>query len=157
MFEDCACSVFVLAWPVSFSSKPACHGNHQHSIWTEQLVAKSCSGRVICVWKCRAYVLEPSYLHKGSDWRLCFMCFLFFAPASFVIASKPSSKFQGLFPQFPRGARCASNALQQLHHSFNFYFFTGPNSHISNGRGLLGLVDTKGFPVLLHWNLCDSS
>ncbi|CAJ1441222.1 unnamed protein product [Effrenium voratum] len=29
--------------------------------------------------------------------------------------------------------RCASNALQQLHHSFNFYFFTGPNSHISNG------------------------
>jgi len=29
--------------------------------------------------------------------------------------------------------RCMSNALQQLHHSFNFYFFTGPNSHISNG------------------------
>lgn len=94
-------------------------------------------------------MLEPSYLHKGSDWRLCFMCFLSFAPASFVIASKPSSKFQGHFPQFPRGARCASNALQQLHHSFNFYFFTGPNSHISNGRGLLGLGDTKGFPVLL--------
>ena len=32
-------------------------------------------------------------------------------------------------------ARCMSNALQQLHHSFNFYFFTGPNSHISNGTG----------------------
>ena len=29
--------------------------------------------------------------------------------------------------------RCMSNALQQLHHSFNFYFFTGPASHISNG------------------------
>lgn len=29
--------------------------------------------------------------------------------------------------------RCMSNALQQLHHSFNFYFFTGPSSHISNG------------------------
>ncbi|CAE7195349.1 GPAA1, partial [Symbiodinium natans] len=26
-----------------------------------------------------------------------------------------------------------SNALQQLHHSFNFYFYTGPHSHISNG------------------------
>lgn len=29
--------------------------------------------------------------------------------------------------------RCMSNNLQQLHHSFNFYFFTGPQSHISNG------------------------
>eukprot|EP00931_Biecheleriopsis_adriatica_P048395 TRINITY_DN27955_c0_g1_i1.p1 TRINITY_DN27955_c0_g1~~TRINITY_DN27955_c0_g1_i1.p1 ORF type:complete len:698 (-),score=113.91 TRINITY_DN27955_c0_g1_i1:35-2068(-) len=29
--------------------------------------------------------------------------------------------------------RCMSNSLQQLHHSFNFYFFTGQNSHISNG------------------------
>lgn len=29
-----------------------------------------------------------------------------------------------------------SNALQQLHHSFNFYFFTGPSSHISNGSAL---------------------
>ncbi|CAE8595898.1 unnamed protein product, partial [Polarella glacialis] len=29
--------------------------------------------------------------------------------------------------------RCLGNNLQQLHHSFNFYFFTGPRSHISNG------------------------
>eukprot|EP00933_Yihiella_yeosuensis_P047231 TRINITY_DN4297_c0_g1_i2.p1 TRINITY_DN4297_c0_g1~~TRINITY_DN4297_c0_g1_i2.p1 ORF type:complete len:697 (+),score=72.58 TRINITY_DN4297_c0_g1_i2:75-2165(+) len=29
--------------------------------------------------------------------------------------------------------RCLSNNLQQLHHSFNFYFFTGPHSHISSG------------------------
>lgn len=37
-------------------------------------------------------------------------------------------------------ARCMSNALQQLHHSFNFYFFTGPNSHISNGCAAEDLV-----------------
>ncbi|CEM33228.1 unnamed protein product [Vitrella brassicaformis CCMP3155] len=29
--------------------------------------------------------------------------------------------------------RCQSSALQALHHSFNFYFFTSPNSHVSSG------------------------
>lgn len=36
--------------------------------------------------------------------------------------------------------RSLGNALQQLHHSFNFYFFTGPSRHISNGLYLYPLI-----------------
>mmetsp|Transcript_46853 Transcript_46853/g.109682 ORF Transcript_46853/g.109682 Transcript_46853/m.109682 type:complete len:680 (-) Transcript_46853:48-2087(-) len=44
-----------------------------------------------------------------------------------------SLKVASLAMSIESAIRCMSNALQQLHHSFNFYFFTGPSSHISNG------------------------
>lgn len=46
-------------------------------------------------------------------------------------------------------ARCTSNNLQQLHHSFNFYFFTGPRAHISSGLYLYP-VFAMLFPILSY-------
>ncbi|CAK0827159.1 unnamed protein product [Prorocentrum cordatum] len=43
--------------------------------------------------------------------------------------------------------RCLSNNLQQLHHSFNFYFFTGRARHISNGLYLYP-VFAMMFPLI---------
>ncbi|CAK9033229.1 unnamed protein product [Durusdinium trenchii] len=67
--------------------------------------------------------------------------------APFLELQVPAFSIRGVNKKGDRGAvnlasltvsieglvRCMSNALQQLHHSFNFYFFTGPSSHISNG------------------------
>ena len=47
-----------------------------------------------------------------------------------------------------------SNALQQLHHSFNFYFFTGPNSHISNGS--LGSLNIFAINPRMPWTITPS-
>merc|ERR1740117_855311 len=38
-----------------------------------------------------------------------------------------------LLRSFEGIVRCMSNNLQQLHHSFNFYFFTDENRHTSSG------------------------
>ena len=53
--------------------------------------------------------------------------------------------------------RCMSNALQQLHHSFNFYFFTGPSSHISNGCLGIFRMQHLGGSVWKYLNIQISS
>lgn len=59
-------------------------------------------------------------------------------PAFTVRGQKGKGNGQGiaqdsLFMALEGILRSLSNNLQQLHHSFNFYFFTGPQRHISNG------------------------
>eukprot|EP00930_Biecheleria_cincta_P002597 TRINITY_DN103602_c0_g1_i1.p1 TRINITY_DN103602_c0_g1~~TRINITY_DN103602_c0_g1_i1.p1 ORF type:complete len:704 (-),score=87.48 TRINITY_DN103602_c0_g1_i1:7-2118(-) len=48
-------------------------------------------------------------------------------------AGRPALNIDLLAMSLEGVIRCMSNNLQQLHHSFNFYFFTGSRSHISNG------------------------
>ncbi|KAF4710320.1 hypothetical protein FOZ63_007989, partial [Perkinsus olseni] len=72
---------------------------------------------------------------------------------AFTVTTYAATNIKDLAKSIEGVVHCSSSMLQQLHHSFNVYFYNTPTSHVSNGIflyptiAILSPLIVKAFPI----------
>lgn len=120
------------------------------NIFERQAVAVQHRG----VWNSVRFTFGNGGVHSSHAAFLEFQVPAFTVRGTRSSTGKASIRIEDVARACEATIRCMSNALQQLHHSFNFYFYTNQRRHISNGLYLYpAFLMLSPLAVLADWDM----